>query len=58
MVGIIEVAAYEMGYTDVYEFKELAEPIIKSGYCERLLDILRKGDDKGDRNSVKSIFCN
>ncbi|WP_293297997.1 glucose-1-phosphate thymidylyltransferase RfbA [Allomuricauda sp.] len=42
VVGSIEVAAFEMGYIDADQFKELAKPLIKSGYGERLLGILKK----------------
>ncbi|RIV34987.1 glucose-1-phosphate thymidylyltransferase [Flagellimonas lutimaris] len=43
VVGSIEVAALEMGYIDQGQFKELAKPLMKSGYGERLLGILNKG---------------
>ncbi|MDF0706878.1 MAG: glucose-1-phosphate thymidylyltransferase RfbA [Bacteroidota bacterium] len=42
VVGSIEVAAYEMGYIDESSFRKLAQPLIKSGYGERLLGILNK----------------
>lgn len=42
VVGSIEVAAYEMGYIDENSFRKLAQPLIKSGYGERLLGILNK----------------
>jgi len=41
-IGAIEAAAYEMGYIDKAEFKELAEPLMKSGYGKNLLGILRR----------------
>ena len=42
VIGSIEVAAYEMGYIDKSQFKELAEPLMKSGYGKRLLGLLNK----------------
>lgn len=42
VVGSIEVAAFEMGYIDENSFRKLAQPLIKSGYGERLLGILNK----------------
>jgi glucose-1-phosphate thymidylyltransferase len=41
-IGAIEVAAYEMGYIDKEQFKELAKPLMKSGYGINLLGILNK----------------
>ncbi len=41
-IGAIEVAAYEMGYIDKEQFKNLAEPLMKSGYGINLLGILNK----------------
>ena len=41
-IGAIEAAAYEMGYIDKAEFKELAEPLMKSGYGKNLLGLLNK----------------
>ncbi|SKB50826.1 glucose-1-phosphate thymidylyltransferase RfbA [Maribacter arcticus] len=41
-IGAIESAAYEMGYINKKEFKELAEPLMKSGYGKNLLGILNK----------------
>ncbi|MCK0161198.1 glucose-1-phosphate thymidylyltransferase RfbA [Allomuricauda sp. F6463D] len=40
ITGSIEVAAYEMGYIDQEQFRELAKPLMKSGYGKRLLGIL------------------
>lgn len=40
ITGSIEVAAYEMGYIDEEQFRELAKPLMKSGYGKRLLGIL------------------
>lgn len=42
VIGSIEVAAYEMGYIDKKQFKELAQPLMKSGYGKNLLGILNK----------------
>ncbi|NDV42141.1 glucose-1-phosphate thymidylyltransferase RfbA [Flagellimonas sediminis] len=42
IIGSIEVAAYEMGYIDKKQFKQLAEPLMNSGYGKRLLGILNK----------------
>ena len=41
-IGAIEAAAYEMGYIDKEQFKNLAEPLMKSGYGINLLGILNK----------------
>tara|TARA_R110000744_G_scaffold89196_1_gene173535 strand:+ start:4291 stop:5157 length:867 start_codon:yes stop_codon:yes gene_type:complete len=41
-IGAIEGAAYEMGYINKEQFKELAEPLMKSGYGKNLLGILNK----------------
>ena len=41
-IGAIEMAAYEMGYIDREQFKELAEPLLKSGYGLNLLGVLNK----------------
>lgn len=41
-IGAIEAAAYEMGFIDKQQFKNLAEPLMKSGYGKNLLGILRK----------------
>ena len=39
-IGAIEAAAYEMGYIDKEQFKNLAQPLMKSGYGKNLLGIL------------------
>jgi glucose-1-phosphate thymidylyltransferase len=39
-IGSIEAAAYEMGYIDRTQFKELATPLLKSGYGKNLLELL------------------
>lgn len=41
-VGAIEAAAYEMGFIDEDQLKNLAEPLIKSGYGKTLLGLLKK----------------
>ncbi|PQV49643.1 glucose-1-phosphate thymidylyltransferase [Jejuia pallidilutea] len=40
-IGAIEAAAYEMGYVDEYQFKNLAESMLKSGYGKNLLGLLK-----------------
>lgn len=42
IIGAIEAAAYEMGYIGKKQFKELAKPLMKSGYGKNLLGILNK----------------
>ena len=39
-IGAIEAAAYEMGYINKEQFKNLAEPLLKSGYGKNLLGLL------------------
>lgn len=41
-IGSIEGAAYEMGFIDEKQFKELAEPLMKSGYGKNLLGLLNQ----------------
>ena len=41
-IGAIEVAAFEMGYIDQKQFRDLAEPLLKSGYGINLLGVLNK----------------
>ena len=41
-IGAIEAAAFEMGYIDKKQFKDLAEPLMKSGYGKNLLGLLNK----------------
>ncbi|WP_430907150.1 glucose-1-phosphate thymidylyltransferase RfbA [Maribacter sp. 2-571] len=41
-IGAIEAAAFEMGYIDEKEFAALTEPLMKSGYGEKLLGILKQ----------------
>ncbi|MEN3323810.1 glucose-1-phosphate thymidylyltransferase RfbA [Mariniflexile soesokkakense] len=39
-IGAIEAAAFEMGYISKEQFKELAQPLLKSGYGKNLLGLL------------------
>jgi glucose-1-phosphate thymidylyltransferase len=39
-IGSIEAAAFEMGFIDSDAFKELAKPLLKSGYGNNLLGLL------------------
>jgi glucose-1-phosphate thymidylyltransferase len=39
-IGSIEAAAFEMGYINKKQFKDLAEPLLKSGYGKNLLGLL------------------
>ncbi len=39
-IGSIEGAAYEMGYISEEQFKDLAKPLMKSGYGKNLLGLL------------------
>ena len=41
-VGAIEGVAFEMGYIDETQLKTLAEPLLKSGYSENLMELLNK----------------
>jgi glucose-1-phosphate thymidylyltransferase len=40
-IGAIEAAAFEMGYINESQFKNLAEPLLKSGYGKNLLELLK-----------------
>lgn len=40
-VGCIEEVAYRMGYIDKAQLKKIAEPLVKSGYGQYLLNLLR-----------------
>lgn len=40
-IGAIEAAAFEMGYINEQQFRELAEPLLKSGYGKNLLGLLK-----------------
>lgn len=39
-IGSIEEAAYRMGYIDAEQLKNIAQPLLKSGYGRHLLDII------------------
>lgn len=41
-IGCIEEVAYRMGYIDAAKLEEVAQPLIKSGYGEYLMGILKK----------------
>lgn len=41
-IGSIEATAYEMGFIDKEQLKALAEPLLKSGYGEKLLSLIRR----------------
>src|SRR5690606_16098174 len=41
-IGSIEATAFEMGYIDGQQLKVLAEPLMKSGYGERLLSLIKQ----------------
>ncbi|WP_460220427.1 glucose-1-phosphate thymidylyltransferase RfbA [Psychroserpens sp. MEBiC05023] len=40
-IGSIEAAAFEMGYINESEFRDLAKPLMKSGYGKNLLGLLK-----------------
>lgn len=40
-IGCIEEIAYRMGFIDADQLKEIAQPLVKSGYGEYLLNILK-----------------
>ncbi len=41
-IGAIEEVAYRMGYIDKDQLKEIAEPLMKSGYGKYLMDIVEE----------------
>lgn len=41
-IGAIEEAAYKMGFIDANQLKELAQPLLKSGYGTHLMSLLEK----------------
>ncbi len=41
-IGCIEEAAFKMGYIDAEQLKAIAEPLVKSGYGNYLLSLLKK----------------
>ena len=40
-IGCIEEVAYRMGYIDAKQLEAIAKPLVKSGYGEYLLNILK-----------------
>jgi glucose-1-phosphate thymidylyltransferase len=40
-VGCIEEVAYRMGFIDAEQLKEIAKPLVKSGYGAYLLNIIK-----------------
>ncbi|MCF1420912.1 glucose-1-phosphate thymidylyltransferase RfbA [Mangrovimonas futianensis] len=44
-IGSIEAAAFEMGFITEQEFKDLAEPLMKSGYGKNLLGLLKHKEE-------------
>lgn len=44
-IGSIEAAAFEMGYINKSQFKDLAKPLLKSGYGKNLLGLLNRNND-------------
>jgi glucose-1-phosphate thymidylyltransferase len=40
-IGCIEEAAYKMGFIDDEQLKKLAEPLLKSGYGDYLLSLIK-----------------
>lgn len=42
MISNIEEIAYHMGFIDAHQLKKLAEPLLKSGYGEYLLNLLKQ----------------
>ena len=41
-VGCIEEVAYKKGFIDEAQLRKLAEPLMKSGYGQYLVDVLSK----------------
>ena len=39
-IGCIEEVAYRMGYIDADQLRSIAQPLVKSGYGQYLLNIL------------------
>jgi glucose-1-phosphate thymidylyltransferase len=48
-VGCIEEVAFQEGYIDEEQLRALAEPLLKSGYGEYLLDLLNDPERRGPR---------
>ena len=45
-IGCIEEQAYRMGYIDAEKLKEIAAPLIKSGYGDYLMNILKESSQE------------
>lgn len=45
LVGCPEEISYRLGYISAAEMRELAKPLLASGYGEYLLDLIRDGED-------------
>jgi glucose-1-phosphate thymidylyltransferase len=41
-IGAIEEAAYKMGFINANQLKELANPLLKSGYGTHLMSLLEE----------------
>jgi glucose-1-phosphate thymidylyltransferase len=41
-IGSIEEAAYRMGFINNVQLKDLAEPLLKSGYGKHLLSLIEE----------------
>jgi len=41
-IGAVEGIAYEMGFIDEQQLRELAEPLMKSGYGRNLLELIKR----------------
>ena len=42
-IGCIEEVAYEMGFISAEQLRQIAEPLMKSGYGQYLLGLLPRG---------------
>ena len=43
-IGCIEEVAYRMGFIDADQLKKLAKPLMKSGYGDYLMKIIKNGN--------------
>lgn len=50
-IGCIEEVAYRMGFIDAAQLREIAKPLVKSGYGKYLLETVLKQDNKHKNNS-------
>jgi glucose-1-phosphate thymidylyltransferase len=41
MIGGIEEIAYRMGFIDKAQLKKIAEPLVKSGYGQYLMNLIK-----------------